>query len=45
VDEWETKIRESYPDPENQYRREYEAALVYVRSIIDIKQPNAETNK
>lgn len=41
-EEWVAKIRETYPDENNVYRKEYEAAIAYFKAIAEANKGEAQ---
>ena len=41
-DEWVAKIRTTYPDEKNVYRREYEAAIAFFKAVAKANEENAQ---
>ena len=41
-EEWVAKIRKSYPDESNVYRKEYEAAIAYFKAVVEANEENAQ---
>ena len=41
-DEWVAKIRKTYPDESNVYRKEYEAAIAYFKAVAEANEENAQ---
>ena len=41
-DEWVAKIRTTYPDKKNVYRREYEAAIAFFKAVAKANEENAQ---
>ena len=44
-DEWVAKIRKTYPDESNVYRKEYEAAIAYFKAVAEANEENARKRK
>lgn len=41
-EEWVAKIRETYPDDNNVYRKEYEAAIAFFKTVAEVNQEKAQ---
>ncbi len=41
-EEWVAKIRETYPDENNVYRKEYEAAAAFFKAVAEANEENAQ---
>ena len=41
-EEWVTKIRETYPDEKNVYRKEYEAAIAFFKAVAEANKGEAQ---
>ena len=41
-EEWVAKIRETYPDENNVYRKEYEAAIAFFKTVAEANEENAQ---
>ena len=41
-EEWVAKIRKTYPDDNNVYRKEYEAAIVFFKTVAEANEENAQ---
>ena len=39
---WVAKIRTTYPDEKNVYRREYEAAIAFFKAVAEANEENAQ---
>lgn len=41
-EEWVAKIRETYPDENNVYRKEYEAAIAFFKTVAEANEEKAQ---
>lgn len=41
-EEWVVKIRETYPDENNVYRKEYEAAIVFFKTVAEANEEKSQ---
>ena len=44
-EEWVAKIRKTYPDENNVYRKEYEAAIAFFKAVAEANEENAHERK